>query len=333
MELPLRTLFEATTVAQLADAVEAARLQAGGMEVPPVSSVERNGPVPLSFAQQRLWVLTQLDPDGASYNLPIALRLSGSLDAAALERSVNGLIRRHEVLRTTVSLSEGQPVQIVTPASTTPVPLITLDHLVRSEREAAVLRLATAEAQRPFELAYGPMLRVSLLKLGAEDHVLLLTMHHIVSDAWSSHILVREMTELYLAEIQGRPASLPELPVQYADFAIWQRHWLSGARLDRQLEYWQEQLAGSLEPLNLSMDRVRPPVQTSRGAWLTHSLSPELSSALVALSRREGVTLFMTLLAGFYALLFRYTGRTNLVVGSRSPIAPGARSKGSSAFS
>lgn len=325
VELPLRTLFEATTVAQLADAVESARLQAGGMDVPPVSSVERNGPVPLSFAQQRLWVLTQLEPDGASYNLPIALRLSGPLDAAALERSVNELIRRHEVLRTTVSLSDGQPVQIVTPASTTPVPLVTLDHLVGSEREAAIVRLATAEAQRPFELAYGPMLRITLLKLDAEEHVLLLTMHHIVSDAWSSHILVREMTELYLAEVQDRPASLPELPVQYADFAIWQRQWLSGARLDRQLDYWKERLADALEPLNLPMDRARPPVQTSRGASLTRSLSSELSSALVELSRREGVTLFMTLLAGFYALLFRYTDRTDLVVGS--PIANRTRSE------
>ncbi|MBS0151277.1 MAG: amino acid adenylation domain-containing protein [Nitrospira sp.] len=325
VELPLRTLFEATTVSQLAEAVESARLQAGGMNVPPVSIVERNGPVPLSFAQQRLWVLTQLEPDGASYNLPIALRLSGTLDAAALERSVNELIRRHEVLRTTVSLSDGQPVQIVMPTSTMSLPLITLDHVIGTEREAAVLRLATAEAQRPFELAYGPMLRVTLLKLDAEEHVLLLTMHHIVSDAWSSHVLVREMTELYVAQIQGRPASLPELPVQYADFSIWQRQWLSGARLDRQLDYWKQRLTDALEPLNLPIDHVRPPVQTSRGASLTLSLSPELSSALIELSRREGVTLFMTLLAGFYALLFRYTGRTDLVVGS--PIANRTRSE------
>lgn len=325
VELPLRTLFEATTVAQLAEAVESARLQAGGMEVPPVSRVVRDGPVPLSFAQQRLWVLTQLEPEGASYNLPIALRLSGRLDVAALERSVNELVRRHEVLRTTVSLSDGQPVQTVTPVSSMSVPLVALDHLSGSEREAAVFRLATAEAQRPFELAYGPMLRVTLLKLDTEEHVLLLTMHHIVSDAWSSHILVREMTELYVAHVQGRRASLPDLPVQYADFAVWQRQWLSGARLDRQVEYWKERLAGALEPLNLPMDRARPPVQTSRGASLTLSLSPELSSAVTELSRREGVTMFMTLLAGFYALLFRYTGRTDLIVGS--PIANRTRSE------
>ncbi|CUS36977.1 putative Multi-domain non-ribosomal peptide synthetase [Candidatus Nitrospira nitrosa] len=326
VELPLRTLFEATTVAQLAEAIQSARLQDGDMDMPPVSRVQHDGPVPLSFSQQRLWVLTQLEPDGASYNLPIALRLSGTLDVKALEWSVNELVRRHEVLRTTVALSDGQPIQIVAPATALPLPVVTLDHHVdKSEREAAVLRLATAEAQRPFELAYGPMLRVTLLRLDVEEHVLLLTMHHIVSDAWSSHILVREMTELYVAQVQSRPAALPELPVQYADFAIWQRQWLSGTRLDRQLDYWKKRLADALEPLNLLMDHPRPPVQTSHGASLTVSLSPELSSAMTELSRREGVTLFMTLLAGFYALLFKYTGRPDLVVGS--PIANRTRSE------
>ncbi|CUS39187.1 Putative Multi-domain non-ribosomal peptide synthetase (fragment) [Candidatus Nitrospira nitrificans] len=325
VELPLRTLFEATTVAQLAEVIESARLLDGDAEVPPVSRVERDGPAPLSFAQQRLWVLTQLDPDGASYNLPIALRLSGALDVAALERSVNELIRRHEALRTTVVLIDGQPAQVVAPTSAVTLHVIPLEHLNASEREEALLRLATAEAQRPFELAHGPMLRVTLLRLAAEEHVLLLTMHHIVSDAWSSHILVREMTELYVAQVQGRPALLPELPVQYADFSIWQRQWLSGARLNRQLDYWKERLSGALEPLNLPMDHPRPPVQTSRGASLTISLSSELSSAMTELSRREGVTLFMTLLAGFYALLFRYTGRPDLIVGS--PIANRTRSE------
>lgn len=326
VELPMRVLFETTTVAKLAVVLTSFETQERGLEEPPMVPIERDGkPLPLSFAQQRLWVLTQLEPDGASYNLPIALRLSGTLDEAALERSVNELIHRHEVLRTTVSLSDGQPVQTVAPVSVISMPVVTLDHLAAAEREAAVLRLATAEAQRPFELAYGPMLRVTLLRLDEEEHVLLLTMHHIVSDAWSSHILVQEMTELYISQVQGRSASLAELPVQYADFAVWQRQWLSGARLDRQLDYWKERLAGVLEPLNLPMDHPRPPVQTSRGASLTLSLSPELSSAMTELSRREGVTLFMTLLAGFYALLFRYTGRPDLVVGS--PIANRTRSE------
>ncbi len=326
VDLPMRVLFETATVAKLAVVLTSFKTEELGLEEPPITPIERGDKsIPLSYAQQRLWVLTQLDPDGASYNLPIALRLSGSLDVVALERSVNELVRRHEVLRTTVTLSDGQPVQIVMPASSMPVPLVTLDHLAGSEREAAVLRLATAEAQRPFELAYGPMLRVTLLKLDVDEHVLLLTMHHIVSDAWSSHILVREMTELYIAQVQGRPASLPELPVQYADFAIWQRQWMAGARLDRQLDYWTERLAGALEPLNLPMDRPRPSVQTSHGASLTLALSPELSSAMTELSRREGVTLFMALLAGFYALLFRYTGRKDLIVGS--PIANRTRSE------
>ncbi|MBI5674181.1 MAG: amino acid adenylation domain-containing protein, partial [Nitrospirae bacterium] len=319
VELPLRTLFEATTVAKLAEAIESSRLQAGEMVAPSIVRVGRDGPVPLSFAQQRLWVLTQLEPDGASYNLPIALRLSGTLDIKALEWSINELVRRHEALRTIVSRAEGQPVQVVMPPSALTVPIVSLEHVSGSERDAALLRLATAEAQRPFELAYGPMLRVTLLRLSVEEHVLLLTMHHIVSDAWSSHILVREMTELYVAQVQGRPASLPELPVQYADFSVWQRQWLSGSHLEQQLDYWKERLAGALEPLAISMERPRPPVQTSHGASLSLTLSPELSSAIMELTRREGVTLFMTLLAGFYALLFRYTGRPDLVVGS--PIA------------
>ncbi len=325
VELPLRTLFEATTVAQLAEAIESARLLIGDSAVPTISRVGRDGPIPLSFAQQRLWVLTQLEPDGASYNIPIALRLSGTLDIEALESSLNELVRRHEVLRTTVSQSDGQPVQVVSPPSTMTIPVIPLEHVSGSEQDAVLLRLAKAEAQRPFELAYGPLLRVTLLKLDTEEHVLLLTMHHIVSDAWSSHILVQEMTESYSAQIQGRSASLPELPVQYADFSVWQRQWLSGARMDRQLEYWKEQLAGALEPLNLPMDHPRPRVQTSHGASRTLALSNELSSAMTELSRREGVTVFMALLAGFYVLLFKYTGRPNLVVGS--PIANRTRSE------
>jgi len=325
VELPLRTLFEATTVTQLAEAIESRRLQTGDPVAPPMVRVDRGGPVPLSFAQQRLWVLTQLEPDGASYNIPIALRLSGTLDVKALQWSVNELVRRHETLRTTVSRAEGQPVQVVTPPSAFTIPIVSLEHVSGSERDAVLLRLATAEAQRPFELAYGPMLRVTLLRLGVEEHVLLLTMHHIVSDAWSSHILVREMTELYVAQVQGRPASLPELPVQYADFAVWQRQWLSGSHLERQLDYWKDRLAGALEPLALPMERPRPPVQTSHGASLTISLSTELCAAITELSRREGTTLFMVLLAGFYALLFRYTGRTDLIVGS--PIANRTRSE------
>jgi amino acid adenylation domain-containing protein len=325
VELPLRTLFEATTVAQLAEAIESRRLQTGDPVAPPMVRVDRDRPIPLSFAQQRLWILTQLEPDGAAYNLPIALRLSGVLDVQALEGSITEVLRRHEALRTTFSQMEGQPVQIVMPPSAMTIPIVSLEQVRGPERDAALQRLATAEAQRPFELAYGPMLRVTLLRLGVQEHVLLLTMHHIVSDAWSSHLLVREITELYVAQVQGRPASLPELPIQYADFSVWQRQWLSGTQLERQVDYWKERLAGALGPLALPMERPRPPVQTSHGASLTITLSSELCSAITELSRREGVTLFMTLLAGFYALLFRYTGRPDLIVGS--PIANRTRSE------
>lgn len=325
VELPLRTLFEATTVAQLAGAIESRRLQTGDPVAPPMVRVNRDRPIPLSFAQQRLWVLTQLDPDGAAYNLPIALRLSGTLDVQALEGSITEVLRRHEALRTIFSQMEGQSVQSVMPPSAMTIPIVSLEQVRGPERNAALLRLATAEAQRPFELAYGPMLRVTLLRLGVQEHVLLLTMHHIVSDAWSSHLLVREITELYVAQVQGKPASLPELPIQYADFSVWQRQWLSGTHLERQVDYWKERLVGALEPLALPMERPRPPVQTSHGASLTITLSSELCSAITEFSRREGVTLFMTLLAGFYALLFRYTGRPDLIVGS--PIANRTRSE------
>lgn len=319
VELPLRTLFEATTVAQLAEAIESAHLQAGGMEVPPVSRVERDGPVPLSFAQQRLWVLAQLEPGSPSYNIPIALRVAGSLDVPALEKSFNEVVRRHDVLRTTFVAVDGQPRQVTAPKVEIPLRVIDLEHLPQGEREATALRLATAEAKRPFELAYGPMLRTSLLRLSEDEHVLLVTLHHIVSDGWSAGILVRELTTLYENYMAGRPSPLPELSIQYADFASWQRQWLSGDRLETQLAYWKTALGNSPQPVELPTDYPRPAIQSSRGASVTAKFPPDLSEGIKAFSRRQGATLFMTALSGFYVLLFRYTGQLDLIVGS--PIA------------
>lgn len=325
-ELPMRALFEAPTVEKLAQALTTYMTPEAGQEESPMVPIERDGtPLPLSFAQQRLWVLVQLDPHDTSYNIPIVLLLKGRLDVSALETSFTNLVQRHEVLRSTITVVEGKPVQTILTEVKVALPIIDLSKVLPSELEDTVARLAAAEAQRPFELAYGPLLRVSLLRLDNEEHVLLLTMHHIVSDAWSSEILVREMGEFYAAAVEGRSSDLRKLPLQYADFAVWQRQWLTGPVLDRQLEYWTERLKANPAPLELPMDRPRPPVQTSRGASHTVQLSAELSNSVSTLSRREGVTLFMALLSAFYVLLFRYTDRSDIIVGS--PIANRTRSE------
>ena len=292
-----------------------------GIERSEVKRIQPRGDVrviPLSFAQQRLWFLDQLVPGNAFYNISTAMRLRGSLNVAALERSFNEILRRHASLRTNFVAMDGQPVQVIIPAMTLPLPLIDLRRIPDSEKEARTLRLATEEAQRPFDLSCGPLLRVMLLRLGAEEHVLLLTMHHIVSDGWSMGVFFREVAALYDAFSSGKPSPLAELPIQYADFAHWQRQWLQGEVFEEQFSYWSRQLAGS-SMLQLPHDRPRPAVQTFRGARQSIVLSPKLTEALKALSRREGATLFMTLLAAFQALLHRYTAQDDIVVGS--PIA------------
>jgi len=276
-----------------------------------------NGPAPLSFGQQRLWFLDQLMP-GSAYNSPGAFRIESSIDVALAERIVNEIVRRHEVLRTTFRSIEGQPVQVIAPVLNLPVGVVDLGHLPEPKREAEVRRLAAEEAQRPFDLAQGPLLRVTLLRLSDHEHVFLVTMHHIISDGWSIGVFIREAVALYGAFSNGAPSPLPELPIQYADFAVWQREWLQGEVLDSQLGYWRQQLA-DISVLQLLTDRLRPAVQTSRGKRQSVTLSKALSEALKALSRQEGTTLFMTLLAAFKILLHRYTSQDDLVVGT--PIA------------
>ncbi|HEU4883295.1 MAG TPA: amino acid adenylation domain-containing protein, partial [Longimicrobium sp.] len=318
VELPLRTLFEGPTVAELAVRVEETR-RAGVPVLPPVVPVERTGALPLSFAQERLWFIDRLEPGGAVYNMSAALRLTGALDQAALERALGEIVRRHEALRTVFAEADGSPVQVVAAFGGFVLPVEDLSALGQADREAAVGQRAGEEAARPFDLAAGPLFRASLLRLGEEDHVLLLSMHHIVSDGWSMGVLRRELSALYAAYREGRESPLPALPVQYADYAVWQREQLAGEVLERQLAYWKERLTGAPELLELPTDHPRPAVQTYRGASVSVELSPELLERLQALGRSEGATLYMTVLGAFQVLLGRYAGSADVVVGS--PIA------------
>ncbi|HEX9939641.1 MAG TPA: AMP-binding protein, partial [Longimicrobium sp.] len=315
IELPLRALFEGPTVAELAGRVEEMR-RAGAPALPAVVPVERTGALPLSFAQERLWFIDQLEPGNTVYNMSVARRLEGALDEAALERSLGEIVRRHEALRTVFAEVDGSPVQVIAPFGAFVLPVEDLSGLGEADREAAVVRRAGEEAARPFDLAAGPLFRAALLRLGEEDHVLLLSMHHVVSDGWSTGVLFRELSALYEAYREGRESPLPELAVQYADYAVWQREQLAGEALDRQLSYWRERLAGAPELLELPTDHPRPAVQTFRGATVPVELSPELLERLQALGRSEGATLYMTVLGAFQVLLGRYAGSDDVVVGS-----------------
>jgi amino acid adenylation domain-containing protein len=280
-------------------------------------------PCPLSFAQQRLWFVDQLEPDSPLYNIAKVVRLNGALDVDALQKAFHTVIARHEALRTTFAAVEDNPVQII---AERPVKLAVIDLSTwpEAKREAEVDRLLTAEARRPFNLSQDLMLRATVLRLGEQAHVLLIVMHHIASDGWSMGILLRELVALYAACCLGQPVPLPELPLQYADFAVWQRHWLQGERLERQLAYWRQQLQG-LPVLQLPTDRPRPAVQNYQGARQSLMLPQSISDSLKALSHREGVTLFMTLLAALQTLLHRYTGQEDIVVGA--PVAGRTRTE------
>ncbi|MDQ3805730.1 MAG: condensation domain-containing protein, partial [Acidobacteriota bacterium] len=316
VELPLRSLFERPTVAGLAGVIEES---ARGLQFPPITAVARREAAPLSFAQQRLWFLHQLEPDSAFYNIPAAVRLTGALDVEALQRAFTELVRRHESLRSVITEIDGNPCQVVRPPAPIALPQLDLSGLGETEREAEWRRLAEGEARRPFDLASGPLLRVSLIKLAADSHVLLLTMHHVVSDGWSLGVMLRELSALLGSFAAGLPSPLPELSIQYADFAHWQRRCLTPEVLGPQLSYWSRQLSDAPPVLELPTSRPRPSVQRTDGATRSVSLSPALTAALKALSRQEGTTLFMTLLAAFKVLLNRYSGQHDISVGS--PVA------------
>ncbi len=325
VELPLRTLFDRPTLAELAAAVGEAR-GGGATAAPPIVPVPRHAELPLSFSQERLWFLDQLEPGGAAYNVPAALALSGALDVAALARALGEIARRHEALRTTFAAVAGRPVQRIAPAAAVAVPVVDLTALATLSmdvREAEVARRIAEEIRRPFDLERGPLLRLTLLRLaageGSTEHLALLGMHHIVSDGWSMEVLVRELTALYTAFAAGGPSPLAELPVQYADYAVWQREWLRGETLAAQLSWWRSELADAPAVLELPFDRPRPAVPAHRGGQAALALDNGLARALEGASRRGGATLFMGLLAGWSALLSRCTAQEDLAVGS--PIA------------
>ncbi|QRN95172.1 non-ribosomal peptide synthase/polyketide synthase [Archangium violaceum] len=315
----LKDLFDAPTVEELAVRLRSAAQVDLSLLPPTLRRAERNRPLPLSFAQQRLWFLDQLMPGTSLYIIPAALRFEGQLDVAALEASFQALAARHEVLRTTFQGRDGQVFQVIAPEPLQRLEVVDLTTLPESERESAALRRAAEEAQRPFDLARGPLLRTLLLKLDETVHVLVLTVHHSISDAWSTSILVREIAELYDATVRHQPSWLPALSLQYADFAVWQREWLQGEALEAQLAWWRQQLEGAPPALELPTDRLRPPAQTYRGANQRLLLPKALSDALHALCRAEGVTPFMVLLATYQTLLHRYSGQGDICVGT--PIA------------
>jgi amino acid adenylation domain-containing protein len=310
-EVDVRSVFERRTVAGLAARVE--EVMRGGTVTPPLEPWNGPGAPPLSFAQERLWFLDRLEPGAVTYNVVRELRFRGPLDPAALAKALGEIERRHEPLRTRFRLVYGEPVQIVEPYSFRPLPIADLSGLPETARRAELARRVSEEGLRPFDLARGPMLRAVLLRLGDEEHVLVLGVHHIAFDAWSLDVLRRELAALYA----GRP--LPSLPVRYSDYAGWQRRWLSGEVLESQLGFWKETLAGSPPVLELPLDRPRPAVQGLRGGFAREVFPRQLLDGLERLGRGHRATVFMTLLAGFQALLSRITGQRDVLVGT--PVA------------
>ncbi|HEY0736226.1 MAG TPA: condensation domain-containing protein, partial [Herpetosiphonaceae bacterium] len=315
VEIPLRLLFEAPTIDSLTTCL-AGQPAAAALPLVPVPRDDR--PLPLSFAQQRLWFLDRLQPGSSAYHVPLVVRLHGHIDRIALQRSLSAIVERHEVLRTTVAqpgtAPDEQPIQVILPAALVPLPVVDVSDLP----EATVNALVQSEVQQPFDLQSGPLLRARLLRCSAREHVLVLLLHHIVTDGWSQSVLLRELIALYRGFAGGAAVDLPALPIQYADYALWQRQLLQGDLLERQLGYWRAQLA-DVAPLDLPTDYPRPPIATTRGAHTSFELSAALTSDLHRVSQQHGATLFMTLLAAFKVLLSRYSGQDDIVVGT--PIA------------
>jgi amino acid adenylation domain-containing protein len=318
VEIPLQLLFETPTIADLATAITQSQNQ-GTEEHQPIARLANRQSAPLSFAQQRLWFLGQLEPNSAAYNLTEAIAIVGDLNVEVLQESLDAIVAHHEVLRTNFIASDGDPVQVISEFRSVELKMIDLKDYPPSERSTQVERLLQEEAQCPFNLTSDLMLRACLVVRSPQEHILLLVMHHIATDGWSKGILFEQLTTLYQAFNGGLPNPLPPLPIQYADYAVWQRQRLSGEVLEQQLNYWKQQLVGATPVLELPTDRPRPPVQSYRGAKQSFILPKSLSKALQTLSRQEGVTLFMTLLAAFQTLLYRYSGQEDILVGS--PIA------------
>jgi iturin family lipopeptide synthetase A len=315
VDLMLRPLFDHPTIAGLAGYLD----RMGGATrgaAPPITPASRGGAAPLSFAQERLWFIERMEPGNIAYNMPGALLIKGRLNIEALQAALSEIVRRHEVLRTVFADLSGQPVQVIEPTARVDLPLTDLRDAPEAKRRAAALQQAEEEVRRPFNLARGPMLRTSLLRLGEEEHVLVVAVHHIVADGWSMGVLVGELTALYRAYSLGEPSPLPEPVIQYRDYSIWQREWLQGEVLESQLDYWKRQLAGAPLKTELPVDRFQQARSGFRGAHEPFALPGALTEALKELSRQEDATLFMTLLAAFQTLLYRYSGQKDIIVGA-----------------
>jgi amino acid adenylation domain-containing protein len=324
VELPLQVLFEAPTIAGVAENIDVARRAGQSLQSHSLKPIARGQDILLSFAQERLWFLERLEPDSPVHNIPTVFRLTGALDVAALEQSLNEIVRRHEILRSTFASKDGQPIQFTAAVLSMTLPIVDLEHLSAAEQKTETLRLIADEVQRPFDLLQGPLLRLKLMRLSKDQYLLLLVIHHLIFDGWSTSILARELSSLYQAFVKGRPSPLPELPIQYADFAQWQRQWLQKEVLEEHVAYWKKQLE-HVSTLQLPTDRARPRIQTVASARHYFALSKPLSAELRGLSNRQGVTLFMTLFAAYQTLLHRYSGQDDIAIGS--PVAGRNRSE------
>ncbi|MDQ2935946.1 MAG: amino acid adenylation domain-containing protein [Acidobacteriota bacterium] len=314
--LPLRALFDGLTIRNLAIRIDSMVVREGP-SIPTVQRTRRGQEIPLSFAQQRLWFLDQFEPGSSLYNINRALRLKGTLDLSKLERAVQMIAARHEALRTTFVATDGRPVQIIKPAVTVPFQVQDLRSVPSGAREEETKRLIQVEAEKPFDLSRGPLLRVTVLHLAEQEHVLLLSIHHIISDAWAIKIFFLELSTFYQNHVQQE--SLPELPIRYAEFAQWQRNWLNGEVLEQQLAYWKKQLEDAPASLELPTDYAPPASPSFRGEQTSIALPASLAELLKELSHREGVTLFMTLICVFQILLSLYSGQDDVLVGT--PVA------------
>ena len=315
LDLPLRLLFESPTVRDLAEHARQFRSEGRPQTALSIMRADRNGKLPLSFAQQRLWFIDQLEPGSAAYNIPVAVRLVGELSAEALRGSLQEIVRRHEALRTSFPAENGEPIQVIRNSLNLELPVTDLGHLDAEERERVTREYAIREGQKGFDLSRGPLVRAGLIRLCEQEHALLITMHHVVSDGWSVGILISELTALYDAFARGEQTPLPDLDLQYADFAVWQREWMRGEVLEQQMGYWQEQLSG-LELLDLPTDHPRQIAKSYRGDSIRFVIPARISEKVKLIGRKEGTTLYMTLLAAFQLLLGRYAGQEDVAVGT-----------------
>ncbi|OCR00390.1 hypothetical protein BCD67_12815 [Oscillatoriales cyanobacterium USR001] len=316
VEIALFALFEAPTVAGLAQTIESLKMGAEGLQIPPVERVSRSGNLPASFPQQMMWSRFQLSPQSPQLNIPVTVHFKGALNVEALEQSINELINRHEIWRTTFTVVDGKVCQIIHPTLTLKIPIIDLQNLPQTERETEALRLATLEARQPFDLTCLPMLRGTLMQLAEDDYRLFLNLHHIISDGFTIYtVFLKELMAVYEAFSNNQPSPLPEMAFQYLDYSAWQQELLQGDFLKSLLDYWQGELTG-VEPLKLPIDHPRQETRTFKSARQYVNFSKRLTDKLKALSRKEGVTLFMTLLTAYQAVLYNYSRQENILVAS-----------------